>query len=529
MKKILSLFMSVITLLSLVACAKTPDSQAKVLSDTDVTTLAKQETYDSISTVYATEATYVRGGKYKDTIPSELPQQDYYFIKYDVVENTFRTPVLKFDISDFKLPENTKSISLVVDFSTVSPVHKNFEGQDLILNVYATDNDWDSETVTYASLPALNDDDIIGSEYIIKGEVYIDIADYVLKCIENNIDTFSLRLAANVQSNAEMRIKMLGSPNGPRIVAKESGARSFYQNKILANEKANDELWAYGKEIYDAWNVRYKEILSKGDYGCTTINSNPADYTVKTNAIIQDQNNKGGTFDTRLVTTLNNFEGKNVKLDKYGGIISDKRYEATGFFRTQKVGDRWWVIDPLGYPCHITGINHTVYAYSSSEYQTKAMVRLFGGETKWALSTTAWLKDDLGFNVALASGSTMSNLLLDVQDGAATTISTGGVGSYAGAIGLNSSDGGQTNFLYNDAMPVFDPGFVEYAKEKIPATIETYADNPRILGFVSDNELPVGNDMLVNYLSLDPTIDANIYSYLAAWTWIIETTGKKGE
>ena len=424
MKKLLSIILVSLMLLASFSCAAPDIADEKILSSNDVQKLNTEDTYQSTATIYATEGTYVRGGTYKDTIPSQLPQQDYYFIKFDSPENTFRTPVLKFDISDFNIPENTRSINLVVDFATVSPVHDNFAGHELKINAYTTTNDWDPATVTFASLPRLSEDDIIGSEYIIKGEVYIDITEYVLECIENDVDTFSIRLAANVQSRSEMRINMLGSVNGPRIVAKETEAHEFYQPKLLADEAANKALWDYAKEIYNSWEVRYNEILAKGDYPSTTINSNPDDYTIKTNAKMQDQGNKSYTFDTRLLSTLSGFNASdyNFELDKYGGIISDERYEATGYFYTKKIGDRWWVIDPLGNPCYITGINHLVYAYKNSTYQTAAMKRLFGSEQKWALSTTRWLQKDLGFNVGLASNSTGANVILDVETGLSTTI-----------------------------------------------------------------------------------------------------------
>ena len=528
MKKPLSFLLAIITLFSLFSCTAT-DVSENLISNENAENLAAEEGYASTATLYATEGAYVRGGNYKNTVPSQLPQLDYYFLKYDVIENTFRTPILKFDISNFEIPENTKSISLVVEFYNASPVHENFAGEDLMIQAYKTSNDWNAETVTYASLPALSDNDIVGKEHIIKGEVFIDITDYVLECIENKVDSFSLRLAANVQSKAEMRIRPLGDIQGPRLIAKETEARTFYQNKLLADEKANAELWAYAKEVYNAWDARYKEILAKGDYSFSSIESNTSDYTLKTTAKMQDQSEREYTFDTRLVSTLKGFEERKLEFDEYGGVISGKKYDATGYYYTKNIGDRWWTIDPLGNPCYITGINHTVYAYSNSQYQTAAMLRLFGGATKWAISTTRWLQKDLGFNVALASGNAMSAHITDVEKGLSTTISTGGVGSYASTIGLNSSDGGQTNFLYNDAMPVFDPGFVEYIEKKIPETISKYVNESKILGFISDNELPVGNDMLVNYLSLDPTIEANRFSYACAWTWISETTGLNPE
>lgn len=40
--------------------------------------------------------------------------------------------------------------------------------------------------------------------------------------------------------------------------------------------------------------------------------------------------------------------------DAYGGWLG-KRKEATGFFRTEHDGDRWWLIDPLGHPFFSVG------------------------------------------------------------------------------------------------------------------------------------------------------------------------------
>jgi hypothetical protein len=45
-----------------------------------------------------------------------------------------------------------------------------------------------------------------------------------------------------------------------------------------------------------------------------------------------------------------------VKLSKYGGWI-EKRLKPTGFFYSQKLKDRWWIIDPDGYTFISIGIN----------------------------------------------------------------------------------------------------------------------------------------------------------------------------
>ena len=43
-------------------------------------------------------------------------------------------------------------------------------------------------------------------------------------------------------------------------------------------------------------------------------------------------------------------------LSEYGGYVPAGSYNATGHFRTQKIGDKHWFIDPLGYPFFSVGI-----------------------------------------------------------------------------------------------------------------------------------------------------------------------------
>ena len=40
----------------------------------------------------------------------------------------------------------------------------------------------------------------------------------------------------------------------------------------------------------------------------------------------------------------------------YGGIKKVGKYNASGFFRTQKIEDKWWLIDPNGYPFWSIGV-----------------------------------------------------------------------------------------------------------------------------------------------------------------------------
>jgi hypothetical protein len=51
-----------------------------------------------------------------------------------------------------------------------------------------------------------------------------------------------------------------------------------------------------------------------------------------------------------------NVQSKILERSKYGGFLK-KKYKATGYFRTQKINNRWWFIDPDGYQFLATGVN----------------------------------------------------------------------------------------------------------------------------------------------------------------------------
>lgn len=524
MKKALSFALAILLAFPLISCASSATTNDMILDNASAQMLNAEEAYDSGVSLIASEGAYIRSGSYASKTMAELPKNDFYYIKNDGSETT-RHVVLKFDLSKFQIPEKSQSINVVVNFYSISPIHPEIGDGEVLLNAYKEVTTWNSQNVTFGSLPALSSSNFIGSSPLIKGDVFIDITDYVKQSIESGAKEIAIRLVPSVRTVAEMRICKIDNKLAPKLVAKEAESREFYQTKLLVDPVANQAIWDYAKKTYDEWKQRFDTIIAKGDYKTSQISSNKSDYTFTTSPSMADEPNKNYTFDTRLISTLSGFNANNeVKLDKFGGIISDTRYEATGYFYTKKMGDRWTVIDPLGYPCYITGINHTVYAYSNSDYQTKAMTRTFGTSEKWAISTTRWLIDDLGFNVALGT----PHELLGVQNGIATTVYTHGLSEYASSVGLNASSGGTTQFLYNGTMPVFDPAFKTYLEEQIPKNIQIYADNPYVIGYISDNELPVADSMLTDYLTLDPSIPANHYSYACAWTWLIETTGKSG-
>ena len=99
------------------------------------------------------------------------------------------------------------------------------------------------------------------------------------------------------------------------------------------------------------------------------------------------------------------------------------------------------------------------------------------------------------------------------------------MGSYGSMMGIRGDGNGSTVFTENNTMPVFDPNFVNYADSWAKTNIK-YVGNDRLIGYMSDNELPINVDMLDRAMSVNHTKDANWYTYACTWVWLINMTGK---
>ncbi|MBQ7293065.1 MAG: hypothetical protein IJW79_04925, partial [Clostridia bacterium] len=212
-----------------------------------------------------------------------------------------------------------------------------------------------------------------------------------------------------------------------------------------------------------------------------------------------------------------------IKLDKFGGmIIEDMKQDATGYFYSKKINNRWWLIDPIGYPYYILGLDVLQYSFAKSQIQRETMLKKYGSAEKWAEYTTKHLRTDLGFTAA----SRPSPEILTTEDPLPVQKFLSFMSTYGRKKGINNSNSGSTTFSENNTMPVFDPEFSKYADEYAKEHV-TEPNNPHIIGYSLDNELPMDAIMLDNYLTVDPTKEVNYYSYATAWTWLIKETGKE--
>ena len=203
--------------------------------------------------------------------------------------------------------------------------------------------------------------------------------------------------------------------------------------------------------------------------------------------------------------------GKVPETDKYGGMLSVIR-EASGYFRVEKIGARWWMIDPLGHPFIAASVGE--FAVGGSARQQQALSSTFGTTPRWAASEMNWIKSK-GFT-ALGRGN--SNTVKDIPTRIPYCVYAGPMTSYV----RHLRDDLKYNIPTNTPI-VFDTGYDEYLSSL--SWLTKYADDPYCIGIFADNELYWTDDLLKIYLEKLPSADVN---RTAAQKWLDERKGRTG-
>ena len=181
-------------------------------------------------------------------------------------------------------------------------------------------------------------------------------------------------------------------------------------------------------------------------------------------------------------TTIDLIKGyeniKKTQTDKYGGV--GKVVSKTGFFHTQKVGDRWWVIDPEGKEICIKAVNG-IRLNKPNEVPSS-----FNNITDWADKTITQIQG-MGFNTAGCWSDTAS--IISFNKSAEHPI------AYTTQLNLLSGYASKTKKEHPERKSnsilsfILDEEFPAYCDSR--ASEITYLKNdPNVLGHFSDNELP---------------------------------------
>lgn len=228
------------------------------------------------------------------------------------------------------------------------------------------------------------------------------------------------------------------------------------------------------------------------------------------------------TYEAKTVDRLPRFKMyRQPKTSIYGGwIVKDKR-EATGYFRTEKINGRWWLIDPLGYPFIHKGM--AAFSPGSSQRQKTVLTERFETIDRWVAEETDLLKG-YGFN-GIGAWSDV-NTVRKQESPLVYTVIVNPMGQYRTVhkkhFGGKYLQAGWQGYRFDLAM-VFDPEFDQYIEQAI-APIAKYKDDKFLLGYFTDNELPWVNDALDRHLNLLAKDEAG---YLAAREWLENRKGKE--
>ncbi len=459
----------------------------------------------------------MRGGAYANT-PQKLAEGMYADIKYTPDMDTYREGLLKFDISPFA-PGSVK-------YTRFSGDYVNME-EDRYFDIYVTDPDWNSDTVTFNNKP---EGKLVAEDISFNGKKpVVELAPFIDEALEKGEKELSVRIVPKFQSGAgQTRIQFLGE-NKPFIMVFDRKPEKNYFEDLVEDERENAAIWAWAQKMFDEWHARYISLPPVNDMAKAIV-SDETQYT-KSNYASQhstDYDTNKRLYRSRVLSAITDLdeyvtdEIKQAKLDEYGGLMVEfLKSEATGFFYSSKIGGRWWIVDPLGYPYISVGLSHINYSLNGSQLQRANALNKYGSFENWALETTRQVRDELNFNNSFSPRAEVEK----IEKGLPYMAHMSVMSSFGASKGVRGKCNGSTVFVANNTMPVFDPDFEDYANQYAKERAND-VNNPKIIGYTTDNELPMDEAMLGLSLSVNHLKPENHYTYACAWTWLVNMTGK---
>jgi hypothetical protein len=182
---------------------------------------------------------------------------------------------------------------------------------------------------------------------------------------------------------------------------------------------------------------------------------------------------------------------KSLPIDRFGGIYSVKA-KPSGFFRTEKIDGRWWVIDPIGNGFIVKAVNSI--RKGGSLNNKLAFDSLYVSDIDWMSRTISQLKEN-GFNTA---GSWSEVDLI-------RTINKKRVNSFVYTPQLSLLSNFAKKYPQNEKdenasvlSHVFNPNFEIYL-DSICSSLSQFKNDSFLLGYFSDNELPFQDNLIKKF------------------------------
>lgn len=209
-------------------------------------------------------------------------------------------------------------------------------------------------------------------------------------------------------------------------------------------------------------------------------------------------------------------------IGKFGGWTAGPKLESTGFFRTEKVDGKWWIIDPEGYffwtvglncvasDAVFTGVTHREKYFKSLPDEDSKLGQFYG---KGTFATHGFYKDKIPYKTYNFYQSNLyrkygNDWLKSFQDMAHLRIKDWGMNTigfmsdfgatrqhktpYVGSIWIKGTPKieGSEGF-WGKFHDVFDPNFRTAVRNSVIAQKEG-ANDPWCIGYFVDNELSWG-------------------------------------
>ncbi|MEI7807222.1 MAG: LamG-like jellyroll fold domain-containing protein [Verrucomicrobiota bacterium] len=210
---------------------------------------------------------------------------------------------------------------------------------------------------------------------------------------------------------------------------------------------------------------------------------------------------------TRLLELLDGYKptGAAVKTDAYGGRVDRPRVKASGFFYTIRIEGRHWLIDPDGCRYFNKAIN--------TVREPRNVAANFGSAEQWAEVVTDQLRTN-GFN-GLGNGA--PSRLQAAKSPLVWVLRKDFMFAFAREKKLTQPASGTQGFM-GMCMPIFHPDFEAFC-DRFGQDLAKTANDPNLLGIMTDNEIQCSPHLLDRYLALDvsnPDLKPN-HDAAAAW------------